>query len=187
MATLPLSPPSVQPGGRPARAGIPWYARPFRRAGALRAASLVWLLAVLAAAGAALGRGVGAEAIAPYAIAATLPALLSLALSPRLDREWAQLAVILGWTALAIVACLAVAFVPMAILFLTAPAAAALFEREKVVEALVIGAVFAGAIYYFGARDLLPAGAAAPDAGLWSAQAGIVATVMFLVTAMMGA
>ena len=174
MATLPMH-------------DAPESRRPWQTAGRLRAASLVWLVALFAAAIAALARGIPAATLAPYVVAATLPALIGLALSPWMRRNWAQLLVILAWLSLAIVACLALGFLPMAILFLTAPAAAALFEREKVVEALVIGAVFAGAIYYFGARDLLPAGAAAPDAGLWSAQAGIVATVMFLVTAMMGA
>ena len=159
----------------------------WRTAGRLRAASLVWLLAVVAAAAAAILRGVDGDTLAPLAVAASLPALFSLGVSPKLDREWAQVLVILAWLALAIVACLAVSFVPMAILFLCAPAAAALFEREKVVEAMVLAAVFAGVLYYFGTQGLLPESGLSELASRWGAQAGIVATVMFLVSAMFGA
>jgi len=159
----------------------------WKTAGRLRVASLVWLAAVLAAAVAAVLRGIDGGVIAPLGFVACLPALFSLAVSPKLDRDWAQLLVILAWLSLAIVACLAIAFVPMAILFLCAPAAAALFEREKVVEAMVLSAVFAGILYYFGTQGRLPESGLSGLAERWGAQAGIVATVMFLVSAMFGA
>ena len=172
MATLPMH-------------DAPESRRPWQTAGRLRAASLVWLVALFAAAIAALARGIPAATLAPYVVAATLPALIGLALSPWMRRNWAQLLVILAWLSLAIVACLALGFLPMAILFLTAPAAAALFEREKVIEALVLSALFAAAIYFVGTRDLVPDAGLGEAGARWGTKAGIVATVMFLVTAMM--
>ena len=99
--------------------------------------SAVWLAALLAAFAAAYWRGIEADAILPLAIIAALPAIISLGLSPVLRREWAQLLVIFAWLSLAIIACVSIAFIPMAILFLCAPAAAAVFEKEKVVEAML--------------------------------------------------
>ena len=153
----------------------------------LAVASAVWLLALGAALVAALARGGTVEILGPLALAAAAPAVLSLALSPIVEREWAQVTVILGWLALAIVACLAVAWSPMALLFLAAPAAAALFRREKVVEATVLAAVFAGLIWFVGREGALPQSGLGGEGARWAAQAGIVATVMFLATAMFGA
>ena len=154
----------------------------------LGVASLVWLLAVATAAIVASIRGLGLETTGPLALAAAAPAVVTLLLAPALRREWVQLLIIFAWLALAIVACLVIAFIPMAMLFLCAPAAAALFDREKVVEAMVLAAIFAALLYYAG-----PVKDAVPDAGLsdagarWGVQAGVVATVMFLITAMFGA
>ena len=153
----------------------------------LAVASLVWLLAIGAALVAALLRGVELDTIAPLGVAAVLPALVSLALAPLVRRDWAQLVVILAWLGLAIAACLAIGFTPMAILFLAAPAAAALFEREKVVEAMVMAALLAAALFYATSQGVIPEAGLGAEAARWGAQAGIVATVMFLASAMFGA
>jgi len=154
----------------------------------LGVASLIWLLAIAAATVAALARGVDIQTIAPLALIATAPAVLSLILTPIMKREWVQLLIIFGWLALAIIACLTIAFIPMAILFLCAPAAAALFDREKVVEAMVLAAIFAALLYYATVvKDAVPDAGLSDASTLWGTQAGIVATIMFLITAMFGA
>ena len=175
MATLPVD-------------SAPFTSKPRWNDGArLAVASLVWLLAVGAALVAALARNGDVTVLGPLAVAAAAPAALSLALAPVVNREWAQVVVILGWLALAIVACLAVAWSPMALLFLAAPAAAALFRREKVVEATVLAVVFAALIWFAGREGALPDSGLATEGARWARQAGIVATLMFLVTAMFGA
>ncbi len=146
--------------------------------------SILWCLALLAAFAAAYFRGVDALVLLPYVGAALLPAIISLALWPFSRREWVQMLVIFSWIALAIVACFAIAFVPMAILFLCAPAAAALFEREKVVEAMVFSAVFAAAVFYFGKLGYAPDPIASPEQANWGELAGIMATIAFMVGAM---
>ena len=158
---------------------------PARRLGV---ASLVWLAALLSAAAVAIfGRGLPAEQILPVAFVGSVPALVSLLLTPTIHREWAQVLVMLVWLTLAIVACLGVGFIPMALLFLCAPAAAALFEREKVIEALVLAAAFTALIYWAAQRGALPASPLTEVAGDWARRAGTVAGVMFIVTSMFGA
>jgi len=88
------------------------------------------------------------QGLATVALFAALPAVLGLFLTPVLRKEWAQIIVIFAWIALAIAACVSLGFWPAAILFLCAPAAAALFEREKIIEALVLSAIFAAVVYY---------------------------------------
>jgi len=146
--------------------------------------SILWCLALLAAFAAAYFRGVDALALLPYAGVALAPALIGLLLWPFSRREWVQMLVIFSWIALAIVACFAIAFVPMAILFLCAPAAAALFEREKVVEAMVFSAIFAAGVFYFGKLGYAPDPIANPDQASWGELAGIMATIAFMVGAM---
>ena len=100
-------------------------------------------------------------------------------------REWAQILVILSWLSLAILACLAIAFVPMAILFLCAPAAAMLFEREKVIEAMVLAAIFAGGLFYAGQSGILPTELQANELQSdWGKKVGIASTIAFLIAAM---
>ena len=122
----------------------------------LVAPSLIWLSALAAAVLAAFLRGLSLETLWPLALVGALPAFLSLALTPILRKEWAQILVLFAWLALAIVACFAFGFIPMAILFLCAPAAAALFEKEKVVEALIMAAIIAAVIYFAGLMGRLP-------------------------------
>ncbi len=146
--------------------------------------SILWCLALMAALAAAYFKGVDALALLPYAGVAVAPALIGLLLWPFSRREWVQMLVIFSWIALAIVACFAIAFVPMAILFLCAPAAAALFEREKVVEAMVFSAIFAAGVFYFGQAGYAPKPIANADQASWGELAGIMATIAFMVGAM---
>ena len=99
--------------------------------------SLIWLAAIAAALLGAVLRGLDLSALLSLAAIGAMPAVLTLMLTPILRKEWAQILVLFAWLSLGIVACLGVGFMPMALLFLCAPVAAALFEKEKVVEAPV--------------------------------------------------
>ena len=110
--------------------------------------SLMWFIAILAAVGAALAKGVNLSSILPFAAIAVIPAVFSTLIWPFSKKEWAQMAIIFAWIALAIVACFAISFNPMAVLFLCAPAIAAVFEREKVMEATVLSAIFAAIVFF---------------------------------------
>jgi len=149
--------------------------------------SVIWLTAIGAALFAAYLKGVGITGLWPVAAIAVAPAVIGLILSPVLRREWAQLLVIFAWLALAIIACISISFIPMAVLFLCAPAAAALFEKEKVVEAMVMAAIFAGLLYYAGQLGHLPETKTTEAQSLWGKQAGLIATIGLMVTTMFGA
>ena len=149
--------------------------------------SLLWMLAIGAAVLAASMRGVDVAELLPFIGIALVPAIFSLILWPFTRREWAQMLVIFAWIALAIIACFAIAFVPMAVLFLLAPATAALFEREKVVEAMVFAAIFAAGVYYFTRAGLAPEPLASSAQAVWGEMAGILATIVFLIGAMFAA
>lgn len=146
--------------------------------------SILWCLALFAAFAAAYFKGVDAMTLLPYVGAAVAPAIIGLLLWPFARREWVQMLVIFSWIVLAIVACFAIAFVPMAILFLCAPAAAALFEREKVVEAMVFAAIFAAGVFYFGQTGYAPKPIANAAQASWGELAGIMATIAFMIGAM---
>lgn len=146
---------------------------------------IIWLGALAAALLAGWLRNIVWVDIWPIAAIAAAPALLALALSPVLHKEWAQILVILGWLALAVIAVLAVSFVPMAILFMCAPAAAALFEREKVVEAMVMAAVLAAVLFYAGQQGIIPEGLTNDRSKDWGEKIGIFATLAFLVGSLM--
>ena len=149
--------------------------------------SLIWLAAITAAFLGAYVKGVDFEAILPLAVGGSIPAFISLAISPVLRREWAQLIVIFAWLALAIVACISIAFIPMAVLFLCAPAAAALFEKEKVVEAMVMAAIFAALLWYAGQEGYIPQAQTTDTQALWGTQAGLIATIGLMITTMFAA
>ena len=146
--------------------------------------SLIWAVAVLAALGAGLYNGTSANTLLPYAGIALLPALAGLVLWPFSRREWAQMVIIFSWIALAIAACFAISFIPMAVLFLCAPAAAALFEREKVIEAMVLSAIFAAIVFYAPKFGYAPEPIANLDQINWGQLAGIMATIAFMIGAM---
>jgi len=149
--------------------------------------SLIWLAALAAAFLGAYLKGLDVNAIWPLALTACVPALISLIFSPVLRQEWAQLVVIFAWLALAIVACISIAFIPMAILFLCAPAAAALFEKEKVIEAMVMAAIFAALLWYAGQQGYIPKSLTNETQTLWGKQAGLIATIGLMITTMFAA
>lgn len=151
-------------------------------------ASIIWLVCIGAALFGAVLRSQSLGALWPYAFAGAFPAVLGVGLWPFIRTEWAQILIILSWLALAIMACLAIAFYPMAFLFLCAPAAAALFEKEKVIEAMFLAAIAAAILYYAGQKDIITSGAIASELQTaWGKTAAISATIAFLVAAMYGA
>jgi len=117
--------------------------------------SLVWVLALAAALVALLMRRVDILALLPIFVVATVPGVLGLLLARIADREWVQIVLMLSWAALALVACLTLGFMPMALLFIAVPALACLFEREKVVEGTLIAAMIAGVVWFAGRQGYL--------------------------------
>ena len=150
----------------------------------LRLVSFIWIIAVAAALAASVLNGSLNNGLVWTGLAAIVPAVVSFALSPVSDKEWARVTVLLVWTALAVTATLAIAFLPMAFLFLCAPAAAVLFKREMVIEAMVLSALAAGAVWY-ASRWGLAGGLEAPAAvSNWAQAAGPAATIVFMVASM---
>ena len=146
---------------------------------------VIWLSVIAAGVAAGLLRGLDWPSMWPVAAIAAGPAILAVILTPVIHREWAQILVILGWLALAVIAVLGISFVPMAILFMCAPAAAALFEREKVVEAMVISALVAIVLFYAAKQGIIPD---SPTSGIskdWGQNMGIFATLAFLIGTLM--
>lgn len=132
-------------------------------------------------------RGLGIWELLPYVLVAAIPAVMGILLTPVLDREWAQILVIFSWIALAIAACVGVAFWPMAMLFLCAPAAAALFEREKIIEALFLASLFAGVIYLAGRTGNLPETMVSDDVRLWSRLGALTGVATLLMSTLFAA
>ncbi len=147
-------------------------------------ASLIWIGAIFAAFVAAWFKGIAASTILPYAGLSILPACIGILLWPLANKEWAQVFIIMCWIALAIAACLAIAIMPMAFLFLCAPLVAALFKREKVVEATVLSALFAGLVFILHRYGYLPEPIANMQQLNWGATTGIAATISFMIGAM---
>lgn len=150
----------------------------------LRLVSFIWIVAVLAALIAAVLSGSDWRDLAVGGIAALIPAALGFALAPVSDREWARVGILFAWTALAVTATLAIAFLPMAFLFLCAPAAAVLFKREMVIEAMVLSALAAGAVWYASRWGVNTGLEAAPGLSDWAKTAGPAATIVFMVASM---
>jgi len=153
-----------------------------RKTNGIWIASLFWLVCILAALVGASLRNYDLASLLPLAGLAAIPAASSLLLTPVIRREWAQIIVIFLWLALAVMACLVFGFVPMALLFLCAPAMAALFEREKVVEAMILAGATAFGVFYFGQRGEFG------DISLtdvnqigWGVKTGIASTIALLV------
>ena len=86
--------------------------------------SLIWLAVIATAFAAALLRGIDPLDLAGPALIGALPAMLSVLLSFFIEKEWAQILVLLSWLALAIITCLFVGVVPLAQRVDPAPAAA---------------------------------------------------------------
>ena len=143
--------------------------------------SLIWLGVMAAAYIAALIRRQSPIDMGLVALAGAVPAMLGLLLSPLIQKEWAQIVVLLSWLALAIIACLFVGFLPLAILFLAAPVIAALFKQEKIVEALIISAVFTALLYYASIEGALPETPLSAEQSLWAKQAGIMGLIALVI------
>lgn len=118
--------------------------------------SLVWCLALTAALVALVYRDVSVLAMLPLFVAGLIPGILGLGLARIADREWVQIILMLSWSTLALLACLTLGFVPMALLFIAVPALASLFEREKVLEGTVIAALIAAVIWFSSRSGYLP-------------------------------
>lgn len=162
------------------------YDAPARNIRGLVISSLIWLAVLAAMLVAAYLRGASLGSLWPYGLAAAAPAMLSLIFAPGTDRDWAQILILLGWLALAITACLAAGFYPMAILFLCVPAAAALFAREKVLEGLIVAALSAGGIFMAGRYGYLPKPIVDVSDMSWLAPAGILGALSFMVASLFG-
>ena len=147
-------------------------------------ATLVWLLTVLAGLLWAWINQNQVGILIPYVTAASIPAFAALFMGPILHKEWAQLIVIFSWIALAIAACVGVAFFPMAILFLCAPAAAFLFHNEKVIESMALSALLASMIYYTQQNGILPETLLTPDSKEWAKTTALIACFVMIITVM---
>ena len=146
--------------------------------------SLVWLGVILAAGLAALIRGgIKLDLILPMVIA-TIPAVIALCLMPWCRKEWAQILIIMGWLCLAIIGCVFVEMVPIAVLFLTAPIIAALFQREKIVEALCVSGVLALCFYFASTTGVIPESPLTGDQKLWSKQVSVIGVGALIISAL---
>ena len=143
--------------------------------------SLIWLAVIAAAFLAAILRGVAPIDLALPAGVAVFPAVITLLFIFGIHKEWVQILVLLSWLALAIVACLFVGFMPLAILFLAAPIMAALFRQEKIVEALVMSVILAGLIYFALIQGAIPETPLTASQILWATQTGIIGLIALVV------
>jgi len=143
--------------------------------------SLIWLAVIATALFAAILRGMGLMDLAVPVLIAVFPAFITLAVSFFIDREWAQILVLLSWLALAIIACLFVGIMPLAILFLAPPVLAALFRQEKIVEALVMSAILAGLFYFAFLRGAIPETPLDDAQILWAKQTGVIGVIALII------
>jgi len=178
--------PNYEGPAHSAHADIHRDTRNSRNIRGLVVSSLIWLCVLAAMGVAAYLRGAALDTLWPYGLVAAAPALLSLILAPAAGREWAQILILLGWLALAITACIAAGFYPMAILFLCVPAAAALFAREKVLEGLVLAALSAGGVFMAGRYGYLPDPIINLAEMSWLATAGILGALSFMIASLFG-
>jgi len=118
--------------------------------------SLVWILALGAILVAIYLRGSNVMPLLPLFGVASVPGVLGIILARETKREWVQIFLMLSWATLALLACLTFGFWPMALLFITVPALACLFEREKVLEGTLIAALIAGVVWFAGRLNYLP-------------------------------
>lgn len=145
---------------------------------------MIWAAAIFAALGAALARGLAPITLLPLAGAAVLPSIIGASLSPFSRREWVQVLIIFGWLSLAIAVCLVAGFRAGGLLFLCAPAAAALFEKERVIEAAVMAGLSACAVYVLQHFGKVPSPFLQEAQAGWTALAGTMATIAFLLGSM---
>ncbi|CAM3881493.1 sensor histidine kinase [Litorimonas haliclonae] len=143
--------------------------------------SLIWLAILAAAFFAAFLRNVAPIDLAIPAGVAAFPAVITLLFIFGIHKEWVQILVLLSWLALAIVACLFVGFMPLAILFLAPPVMAALFRQEKIVEALVMSVILAGLLYFALIRGSIPESPLTATQTLWATQTGVIGLIALVV------
>jgi len=117
-------------------------------------ANSIWLIALGAAVAAAWLRGLNLNGLIPYGVAAVLPVVITILLWPFVHKEWAKILVMFAWLA-----------------FLCAPAAAALFQKEIVIEAMVSAALLAAILYYANQMGVLPDSIASQEQAAWSKNA----------------
>ena len=142
--------------------------------------SLVWLLALSASLCAMGLRGSNILDFLPVFAVASVPAVLGIILARFTDLEWVQIILMLSWAALALLASLLLGFQPMGLLFVTVPALACLFEREKVLEGILIAALIAGAVWFAGRQGYLQEPPSlGPVVGTWGKLAGLSALLAF--------
>lgn len=150
----------------------------------LRLVCVIWLVAVCASLIASVIKG-GADLSLLFGLAIALaPAALSFALSPISDKEWVRVLIVMSWVALAVAACLAISFMPMAFLFLCAPAAAVLFKSEMVVEAMILSALSAGAVYCLSLWGMSGSVTVSQDSRAWATATAPAVTIVFMIGAM---
>jgi len=146
--------------------------------------SLIWLFALAAAVLAAYLRGVDLTQLMAVLGIGTVPAIITLILAPFTRKEWAQIIVIFAWAALAAIACATLGFVPMAAMFICPLAAAMLFIREKVLEALIISLIIGGVIFYAGGQGYIPAAPLSDLQTNLAVTTGLCASLALLLSAM---
>ncbi|MBL4869538.1 MAG: HAMP domain-containing histidine kinase, partial [Robiginitomaculum sp.] len=153
----------------------------FNRHYGLPFVGLIWLGVVAAALGAAFSKGVPISDLWPYTLAGILPSLGTILLWPFAAKEWAQVVILMLWIALAILACFAMPFYPIAMLFLCAPLVSALFQREKVMETTVLCAVFAALIFALHKLGYAPEPIANEMQSNWSLMTAISALIALMI------
>ncbi len=146
--------------------------------------SLIWLGVAAAALFGAYMRGADIAGLWPMAAIAAVPAVITLCLTPWLRAEWAQVLAMFAWAGLTVLACAAIGFVPMALMFLCVPAIAMLFLKEKVVEGLVISALLGAILLIANRAGYVPASPISETQKLWGTQSGIMGTIALLIGAM---
>lgn len=153
----------------------------------LLTASAIWCVAIIAGLYGAYFRGIETAILLPYAIAGFAPAIFTFLCFPLVHKEWAQNLVVFAWLAMAIAACIGLTFLPFVALFLAPPAIAALFQKEKVIEAMLFSAVFAVIVFYLDMKGLVPATLASPTVVQWAQNTGLMALAFLIVASMYGA
>lgn len=144
--------------------------------------NLVWVGVVLAALVAASLRGLFNGQLLTLAIIGVTPAIIGAFLVAFLKHEWAQILTLLLWVSLAIAGCLFVGFIPTAILFLTAPVIASLFKQEKIIEALIISALFGGTLYFVMKSGIVPDSPLNAAQALWAKQTSVMAIIGLVIS-----
>lgn len=99
---------------------------------------LIWLVVMVAGAVVAMFATGNITPVGQISLGLAVPALLSLLLLPALHKTWSQVVLLALWTGFAVVVTLIGGLFPIGIAFLTIPALAMLFTKERVVEALVL-------------------------------------------------